>query len=149
MEGAGGITTVTSGELASLHAKAIEENNNSVSRTFGDNSALRSGLPTQHVEGTSTQKIQGKYNSMVLSNTLSLDIAQFNKLNPNFDKLVPEEEGYELRLPDDKMQQFNNVRYQILQQSIMASLQSVTESLDGFPEPKKTTVAPATTRKKK
>jgi membrane-bound lytic murein transglycosylase D len=148
MEGTGGITTVTSNELAALHAQAIEENNMAVSRNFGNNMALRSGMSTAHVEGTVTQKIQGKYNSMVLVNTLSFDIAQFNKLNPNFDKLVPEEEGYELRLPEEKMQQFNAVRYQVLQQSIMTSLQSVTESLDGFPDPKKTP-APVNVKKKK
>jgi membrane-bound lytic murein transglycosylase D len=149
MEGTGGVTTVTSAELASLHEKAIEENANAMNRTFAENGVLRSNLPSQHVEGTVTQKIQGKYNSIVLSNNLAFDIAQFNKLNPNFDKLVPEDEGYELRLPDDKMQQFNNARYQILQQSIMASLQSVTAAPEGFPEPKAPAVKPAKASVKK
>jgi membrane-bound lytic murein transglycosylase D len=137
MEGTGGVTTVTSKELSLLHEKAIEENNNAISSGFGDNNSLRAKLPAQQIEGTTTQKIQGKYNSMILANSLGYDIAQFNKLNPGFDKLVSEEEGYELRLPDEKMQQFSNQRYQILQQSIMASLQSVTDTPEGFPEPKK------------
>ncbi len=136
MEGTGGVTTVTSKELASLHEKAIEDNTNAINRSFGENGQLRANLPNQHIEGTTTQKIQGKYNSVVLTTSLSLDIAQFNKLNPNFDKLVQEEEGYELRLPEEKMLQFNNARYQILQQSIMASLQSVSTTPAGFPEPK-------------
>lgn len=148
LEGTGGVTTVTSKELASLHEKAIEENNAAISNGFGDNNTLRARLSTQAMEGTTTQKIQGKYNSVILSNSLGYDIAQFNRLNPGFDKLVSEEAGYELRLPDDKMQQFSNNRYQILQQSIMASLQSVTEAPEGFPEPKKAAV-PATAVKKK
>jgi membrane-bound lytic murein transglycosylase D len=149
MEGTGGVTTVTSKELAALHEKAIEDNNAAIATGFGDNSALRAGLSSQAIEGTTTQKIQGKYNSMILSNTIGFDIAQFNKLNPGFDKLVSEDEGYELRLPDEKMQQFANNRYQILQQSIMASLQSVTETPEGFPEPKKAAVPAKAVKKKK
>jgi hypothetical protein len=60
---------------------------------------------------------------------------------------VPEENGYELRLPTDKMQQFQNIRYAILQQSIMTSLQSVSNTDEAFPEPKKATVAPAKKKK--
>lgn len=148
MEGTGGVTTVTSKELTALHEKAIEENSSAINRSFGENGLLRASLPTQQVEGTKTQKIQGKYNSVVLTTSLSFDIAQFNKLNPNFDILVQEEEGYELRLPDDKMLQFNNARYQILQQSIMASLQSVSTAPQGFPEPKAPAVKTPATKKK-
>lgn len=133
MEGNGGVTTVTNQELASLHAQAIEQNNK----------GLRNSLVAQQVEGTVTQKIQGKYNSVVLANQLAIDIQQFNKLNPGFDKLVHEEEGYELRLPEEKMPQFNAQRYQILQQSIMTSLQSVTDVAEGFPDPKKVPAVPA------
>ncbi|MCU0388111.1 MAG: hypothetical protein MUE71_05845, partial [Chitinophagaceae bacterium] len=151
MEGTGGVTTVTSKELAAIHEKAIEENKNAVNRTFSETGTLRANLSPEQMEGTIGQKIQGKYNSVVLANSLSFDIGTFNKLNPNFDKLVPEEEGYELRLPSEKMQQFNSMRYQILQQSIMASLQSVTSTPEGFPEPKpaKTTASQSATKKRK
>ncbi len=148
MEGTGGVTTVTSKELASLHEKAIEDINAAITNGAGDPQSLRGSLSPQVTEGTSTLKIQGKYNSVILCTNLGMDIAQFNKLNAGFDKLVADEEGYELRLPDEKMQQFKHNRYQILQQSIMASLQSVTETPEGFPEPKKAAV-PATSVKKK
>ena len=72
-----------------------------------------------------------------------MDIAQFNTMNPGFDKLVQEEQGYDLRLPEEKMQLFNHVRYQVLQQSIMASLQSVSTAPQGFPDPKAAPVKPA------
>jgi membrane-bound lytic murein transglycosylase D len=149
MEGTGGVTTVTSGELAQLHARAVEENAERITRTFSDNAKLRANLPAEAIEGTTVQKIQGKYNSVVLCTQLSLDIAQFNKLNPSFDKLVQEEEGYEIRLPEDKMQQFNTIRYQILQQSIMASLQSVTAAPEGFPDPNKKPAATTTPVRKR
>ena len=149
MEGTGGVTTVTSKELAAIHEKAIEENKNSINRSFAETTALRANLPAEHLEGTTSQKIQGKYNSVVLATALAYDIAMFNKLNPNFDKLVPEDEGYELRLPTEKMQQFNSVRYQVLQQSIMASLQSVNSAPEGFPEPKPVAPAPSPSRKRK
>ena len=143
MEGAGGVTTVTSKELAALHEKAIEENENGLNHGLAGNSALRANLPTQHIEGTAAKKIQGKYNSVVLATAIAMDIAQFNTMNPGFDKLVQEEQGYDLRLPEEKMQLFNHVRYQVLQQSIMASLQSVSTAPQGFPDPKAAPVKPA------
>jgi len=148
MEGTGGITTVTSKELAAIHEKAIEENKNAISKTVAETNALRAGLHTAHLEGTVALNIQGKYNSVVMANNLSYDISQFNRLNPNFDKLVPEDEGYELRLPAEKMQLFTNIRYQILQQSIMASLQSANSIPEGFPEPRKVTASPAPVKRK-
>ena len=145
MEGTGGITTVTSEELAGIHAKAIQEGADRLNKTYSENQKLRAALNPVVPEGATSQKIQGKYNSIILCTQLGLDIGQFNKLNPGFDKLVPEDEGYALVLPLDKMQQFNQVRYQILQQSIMASLQSVTNAPEGFPSPQKAT-EPAKTK---
>jgi membrane-bound lytic murein transglycosylase D len=147
MEGTGGLTTITSGERANLNAMAIEANNNQVNRSIEELTGLRASLQPKDLEGTTTQKIQGKYNSVVMSTQLAMDIAAFNKLNPSFDRLVPEENGYELRLPTDKMQQFQNIRYAILQQSIMTSLQSVSNTDDAFPEPKKAAVVPAKKKK--
>jgi membrane-bound lytic murein transglycosylase D len=147
MEGTGGLTTITSGERANLNAMAIEANNNQINRSIEELTGLRASLQPKDLEGTTTQKIQGKYNSVVMSTQLAMDIASFNKLNPSFDRLVPEENGYELRLPNDKMQQFQNIRYAILQQSIMTSLQSVSNTDEAFPEPKKATVIPAKKKK--
>jgi membrane-bound lytic murein transglycosylase D len=126
---------------------AIEANKNQINRSVEELTGLRASLQPKDLEGTTTQKIQGKYNSMVMSTQLAMDIGTFNKLNPSFDKLVPEENGYELRLPADKMQQFQNIRYAILQQSIMTSIQSVSNTDEAFPEPKKAPVIPAKKKK--
>lgn len=135
MEGTGGLTTVTAGELADLHAEAAAQTaiNTSVA---GDLAQLRSRLPEIVTSGSKLLKIQGKYNSVVLANYISMDMGSFNTLNPQFDKMVSEDEGYELMLPADKMEQFTTHRYVILQQSIMALLSSLQNNSETFPEAK-------------
>lgn len=134
MEGTGGLTTVTKDELASLHAQAVEANRVKLSGPEGI-TQMREALPETVTAGTTLLKIQGKYNSIVLANNLGMDINLFNQLNPAFDKMVSEEGGYEMMLPEAKMQQFNHQRYAILQQSIMALLSGVHSS-SSLPEPK-------------
>lgn len=134
MEGTGGLTTVTRDELANLHTQAVEANRVKLTGPEGI-AQMRQSLPEHVTAGTTTLQIQGKYNSMVMANTLGMDISLFNQLNPAFDKMVSEETGYALLLPEAKMQQFNHQRYAILQQSIMALLNGVHSS-SGFPEPK-------------
>jgi len=141
MEGTGGLTTVTAGELADLHAEAVAQTALNPAGAGSDLAQVRSKLPEAFTAGAKILKIQGKYNSVVLSNYISMDVAAFNALNPQFDKMVSEENGYELLLPVDKMEQFTSHRYVILQQSIMALLSSLNNNSDGYPVAKPKPVA--------
>lgn len=136
MEGAGGLTTVTAAELAVLHKQANEANNNRISQTIAGVAQLRQDLEPEALANTQLLKIQGKYAAMILCNQVGYDIAQFNRLNPHFDKLVPEEDGYELRLPTDKMELFKAQRYVILQQSILSLLNGVHQGIETYPQAK-------------
>ncbi len=62
--------------------------------------------------------ISGKYHSLVISRFIEMNIAEFTRLNPNFDKLLAESGNFELRLPVDKMLLFQANKPQILEQSI-------------------------------
>jgi len=149
MEGTGGLTTVTAAELASLHLQANEANNNRISQTMAGVAQLRQDLTPEVLANTQALKIQGKYASMILCNQVGFDIAQFNQLNPHFDKLVPEEDGYELRLPSDKMESFKAQRYVILQQSILTLLNGVHQGIETYPQAKPATPAKTSTVGKK
>lgn len=70
-----------------------------------------------------TIEITGRYNSVVLCNTLGLNIAAFNQQNPAFDKILAEGKPYSLHLPKDKKDLFLGKKNFILQQSIRALMQ--------------------------
>jgi len=86
MEGQGGITTATKDESAVF--------------------ATTVSVTPEEDAGSKKQSISGRYNSFVIMKHLSMDIAAFNKMNPNFDKQIAATGEYELRLPNDKMDLF-------------------------------------------
>lgn len=63
-------------------------------------------------------KIIGKYNAVAVSKHLNVDIELFNSLNPSFDKILSEGKYYNLRLPADKITQFNEQKLDILKESV-------------------------------
>jgi membrane-bound lytic murein transglycosylase D len=100
MEGDGGVTTLTKAE----RAQHLEEN------------GIEAG------EGNELQQISGKYNSTAITQVLNMSAADFNRLNPGFDKEMANSGNYNLRLPAEKMQQFQTSRNQILEASVRAML---------------------------
>jgi membrane-bound lytic murein transglycosylase D len=109
MEGNGGITTVTRAEASEIDLSAI--NNKS--------------LTQEEINNLKTQTITGKYLSLIISKTIFMDLADFNRYNPNFDRQVAIKASYDLRLPADKMEVFNSKKNQILEESIKLLLSPV------------------------
>jgi membrane-bound lytic murein transglycosylase D len=121
MEGSGGLTTSTTEEWNTLQLKRQNQA-----------TQLQSSLSVEEVAGTKELNIVGKYNSLIMAKNLSMDIVEFNKLNPGFDALVDNKDGYNLRLPEFKMQLFNANRYIILHECVLTALQSPV-GITGFP----------------
>jgi membrane-bound lytic murein transglycosylase D len=97
MEGKGGITTmVNDGKPQTAPVFAPEKTDPNIS----------------------VQAIVGKFSSVVMAKNLVIDLLRFNELNPNFDAVLAGNQAFDLRLPKDKMQQFNANRYNILNESI-------------------------------
>jgi membrane-bound lytic murein transglycosylase D len=104
MEGDGGLTTLTKKETQAL--------------ALAGNSEI--------VDPNSTVlNISGKYNSMAIVRNVQMNIGDFNKLNPDFDRQLSANGSYNLRLPNDKMLAFQANKMQILDQSIQILLNSV------------------------
>jgi len=72
------------------------------------------------------QTISGKYNSLVIAKNLTMDIQEFNRLNPSFDNILSSNGTFDLRLPEDKMQLFMSARYQILNECVQILLNDDT-----------------------
>jgi len=100
MEGQGGITTTVTADINSQAAKKLR---------------------SDELANTRIQQIMGKYNSKVVAKALGMDWAQFNHLNPEFDRTV-DITGYAMRLPVDKTDLFNSKKYDILNESVQALL---------------------------
>lgn len=72
------------------------------------------------------ETISGKFNSLVIAKNLSMDIQQFNRLNPGFDNTITNKGNYDLRLTEDKMQLFRAGKYQILNECVQILLSDDT-----------------------
>lgn len=110
MEGSGGITTLTKNEAGSFLQ------------------ADKSALEKTDIANTRSQAISGRYNSQVIARHLAMDIAAFNKLNPDFDNLIAAGSNYELRLPVEKMDIFLSRKFDILNESVQLLLNPNTVS---------------------
>ena len=117
MEGDGGLTTLTKYEL-----KDREFNPGIV--TTEENLVAK----IKEVPGTKKLTISGKYNSMIIAKQIAFDIAEFNKLNPNFDQVMANAGNYDLRLPVEKMDQFLANKYIILNESLQLLLNAANNS---------------------
>ncbi|MGZ3937746.1 MAG: lytic transglycosylase domain-containing protein [Flavisolibacter sp.] len=104
MEGDGSITTLTKKET-----QALAPSNDS--ETVDPN--------------TSILNISGKYNSTAIVQNIQMNIVDFNKLNPDFDRQLSANGSYNLRLPNDKMLAFQANKQLILGQSIQILLNSI------------------------
>lgn len=103
--GYGGITTATKEEAKNLTAAVTV-----------------TSLTTEETVNLKTQSISGRYNSLVIAKHITMDIAAFNRLNPDFDKLIATGSNYELRLPNEKISVFLAKKPEILNESMQLLL---------------------------
>ena len=116
MEGDGGITTLTKDETEIL-------------KQASNLNPATKNLSQAELADSKVQAISGRYNSLVITKHITFSITEFNRYNPDFDKLITHNGKYELRLPTDKMNLFMAKRYDILNESIQIMLDSFKQSL--------------------
>ncbi len=102
MEGVGGITTLTKAEASNALL------------TTADKPAIDKTL----LANSKSQSITGRYLASVIAKHVTMDVAEFHKYNPDFDKLIAANGKYELRLPNDKMDIFLTKKFDILGESV-------------------------------
>jgi membrane-bound lytic murein transglycosylase D len=132
MEGSGGVTTQGTGGSF----------NPGIQMGGGANPYdLKPNLTDEEKEFASTQSITGKFNSLIISKNLSIDIVTFNRYNPDFDNMMSINGNYDLRLPSDKMQLFIANKYIILNECVQLLLGDNPEppanQSTRYPSPKK------------
>lgn len=123
-EGVGGITTVTKEEADDLLLSATS------------NPASKN-LTTEEMDKSKVQNVSGRYNSLVIVKYLAFSLTEFNRYNPDFDRLISANGNYEMRLPADKMDLFSQKKYDILNESLQVLLDSFRFSLENSAPSKK------------
>ena len=102
MEGQGGVTTSTKDEIRNMVTAA----------------PVQAVVSTEDTVETTTKVISGRYSSAVIMRYVGIDLPEFNKLNPDFEKEITDNGKFELRLPNDKMDLFLSKKYDILYESL-------------------------------
>ena len=109
-EGQGGITTLTKEE-------ATEQLSGSAMYVF------HRKLSKEEETNSKTVAISGKYFSTIIAKYTLMDMDDFNRFNPNFDKVMASANNtYDLKLPSEKMELFVANKYQILDESVQLLL---------------------------
>jgi membrane-bound lytic murein transglycosylase D len=89
-------------------------------------------LNKEESNGAVTLNISGKYISTIIAKYVMMDALEFNRYNPDFDKVMTSaNNSYDLKLPSDKMDLFVSNKYQILNESVqhlLANDDTVNES---------------------
>ena len=107
-EGGGGLTTMTADETKIFLAN--------------QSTAVVNNLSEEDISNTVVTEISGRFNALTVTNNLLLDINQFNKWNPGFDKALAEGKKFMMRIPKDRLTIFEARRGEILIQSIRSLL---------------------------
>jgi membrane-bound lytic murein transglycosylase D len=107
-EGKGGWTTMTAAETLVQKSTSSE---------------LAPLLNTEDVASTTLVEVSGRYNSVIIANGLQMDIVQFNKWNPGFDKSLSEGKKYSMRLMKDQAVIFEVRKENLLMESVKALLE--------------------------
>jgi membrane-bound lytic murein transglycosylase D len=117
-EGQGGITTLTK-------AEATEQ----IGALAGY--LLNRNITAEELNSATTTTISGKYRSMVIAKYVNMDIQDFNRYNPQFDKFMDSEENiYEMKLPAKQMEMFVANKYPILNESVEILLSAGAQDID-------------------
>lgn len=85
-----------------------------------------SALSAQDANNTEVINISGKFNSVIIAKNLSMDITEFNRLNPGFDLILASGESVDLRLSSEKMDLFVANKYPILNECVHVLFNTVS-----------------------
>src|SRR5450631_120936 len=110
-EGQGSVTTLTKDE-------ATDQLSGSSMYVFNRK------LNKEEEAGAKMLNVTGKYFSSIISKYILMDVSEFNRYNPEFDKVMASaNNSYDLKLPSDKMDLFISNKYQIVNESVQRLLQ--------------------------
>lgn len=109
-----------------------------------DNSLTASQLTPEEKKNIDSTEVSGRYIAEIIAKNVSMDMTDFNRYNPNFNNTLSTGATYNLQLPGDKMKEFFEKKYDILNESVQQLLNNVNLGSKVANDPK-----PGDGRKKK
>jgi membrane-bound lytic murein transglycosylase D len=124
-EGQGGLTTLTKAETKAHYGPNLY--------------AFSRNLTKEEMESAKSMVVSGKYQAAVIAKFITMEFADFNRYNPEFDRVMASNiNKYDMKLPAEKMDLFKANKYAILQESVQVLLESTAVN-EVKPAPKQAT----------
>lgn len=79
-------------------------------------------------ENLAEAQVSGRYKSQIIAENIEMDLKDFDRYNPQFDKIISTGAAFTLRLPAQKMEIFNEKKLSILDQCIRELLDGTLNS---------------------
>jgi len=90
-----------------------------------DSSSLTPQLTDAEKKSLDSTKVSGRYIAAIIAKNISMDKQDFDRYNPGFDNTLATGATYNLQLPKEKMKDFFDKKYEILNESVSQLLESV------------------------
>jgi membrane-bound lytic murein transglycosylase D len=90
-----------------------------------DSSLIAAHLTADEKKNVDSTQVSGRYIAEVIAKNVDMDMAEFNRYNPDFNNTLSTGATYNLQLPSNKMTEFFDKKYDILNQSVAQLLNNV------------------------
>ncbi len=99
-------------------------------------STITAQLTDAEKNDVDSAEVSGRYIAEVIAKNISMSIADFNHYNPGFNNVLSTGNEYKLQLPSEKMEEFKDKKFQILNESVDRLLQNVKADAEAGDKPK-------------
>ncbi len=96
-----------------------------------DSGLIAAHLTAEEKKDVDSTQVSGRYIAEIIAKNLNMDLADFNRYNPNFNNILSTGATYNLQLPADKMKDFFDKKFDILNQSVAQLLDNVNMKYKG------------------
>ena len=96
-----------------------------------DSSLIAAHLTAEEKKNVDSTQVSGRYIAEIIAKNVDMNMADFNRYNPDFNNTLSTGATYNLQLPANKMKEFFDKKYDILNQSVMQLLDSVNMNSKG------------------
>lgn len=97
----------------------------------GNESSLIVHLTADEKKDVDSTQVSGRYIAEIIARNVHMDMADFNRYNPDFNNMLSSGATYNLQLPADKMKEFFDRKFDILNQSVTQLLDNVNMKSKG------------------
>jgi membrane-bound lytic murein transglycosylase D len=115
-------------EAGNSDGNPVNSKFNYSSLSGNDSSLIASQLTAEEKKNIDSTEVSGRYIAEIIAKNVSMEMMDFDRYNPNFNNTLSTGATYNLQLPSNKMKEFFEKKYDILNESVQQLLNSVNMS---------------------